>query len=421
MLHYTRILKQELVQALGCTEPIAIALCAAKAREVLGSEPSWIKVACSGNVIKNAMCVTVPKSGGHSGIKVAAALGCYGGEASLGLQVLEAVKEDQAQEALAYVLADRVSISHARDVDKLYIKVMMGNDMQEAVAVISGQHDHFSFISRNGKVLLDQAIKENQSEQESIEYMSLEGILSYIHTFDVSSSQGLEKLLSDQVACNLAIAEEGLRGEYGAGVGKTLLAAYPDDVRVRLRAYAAAGSDARMAGSALPVVINSGSGNQGMTCSLPLIVYAGEKALPKEKLFQALALSNLLALYIKALIGRLSAFCGVVSAAAAAGAGLGYLQGMGDEQIAQVITITLLTSGGILCDGAKASCASKIAVALDNALLALEMVRQGRSLPDAQGLAGKDADDTIRRVAQVAKEGMEKTDQMILEQMLQSY
>lgn len=420
MADLRQVLKDELIFAQGCTEPIAIALCAAKARELLGRLPERMNLACSGNVIKNAFSVTVPNAGGGTGIQTAAALGCFGGDAARGLEVLVPATAAQLAAAQAFIEAGKISLDLAEGVDNLYIRVCLEAGEHASEAVISGSHTHFSFLKKDGQVLLQE---EASSEAEDINQplnLSLSEIIRFAETLDFSTDAELKSLLEEQIRCNLAIAEEGLAGDYGAGIGKTLLATYPDDLRTKLRAYAAAGSDARMAGSPLPVVINSGSGNQGLTSSLPIIIYARETGIKKEMLLKALAFSNLTAIYIKRLIGRMSAFCGAVSAGAAAGAGLAYLKGYNQEDIGQVISTTLLTSGGLLCDGAKASCAAKIAIALENALMALDMLQQGRRLPEAQGLAGKTVDETIANVAAVAREGMKETDVVILRRMLRS-
>ncbi len=416
MTDFREILSQELIHAMGCTEPIAIALCAAKARELLGCRPERMTVSCSGNVIKNAMGVTVPNACGAAGIDTAAAVGCFGGDAGRGLEVLVPVTAEQAQRARAFIRAGHVRLEHKRGVDNLYIQVVMNAGDDEAEAVIAGAHNRFIRLRKNNGLILD--IQDDPKGSAGIPDFEFSDILHYARQLDLACDSGLYELLDAQIRCNLAIAEEGLAGEYGASVGKTLMESYPDDRKTRLRAYAAAGSDARMAGSPMPVVINSGSGNQGMTTSLPLIIYAREQGLSRDALHRALILANLTAVYIKRLIGKMSAFCGVVSAAAAAGAGLAFLQDLDEKKMGDVIAVTLLTSGGILCDGAKASCASKISIAVDNALLALEMVKRGRTLPQTQGLSGRDVDETIRKVARVAREGMKETDEVILDEML---
>ncbi len=417
MAEYREILSEELVHALGCTEPIAIALCAAQARKTLGAEPESLTVHCSGNVIKNARCVIVPGTDGMAGIEASAAVGALGGDPEAGLQTLTGLQQAHVTQAQAFIAQGRVRVQHEKNCPLLYIRVTARAGQDEAEATVSGAHNHIARLSKNGAVLLD-APSEHQEAEGSADAMRFDGILRYATQVDLGADPQLVDLLNAQIARNADIAEEGLRGDYGASVGKTLMESYPADLKTRLRAYAAAGSDARMAGSPMPVVINSGSGNQGLTSSLPLIVYARENNLPQETLHRALIMANLLAVYIKRMIGKLSAFCGVVSAAAASGAALAWLEGLSDQQMGEVISTTLLTSGGIFCDGAKASCASKIAVSLDNALMALEMARRGRGLPEGQGLAGADIEDTIRKVARVAREGMRDTDDLILRCML---
>ncbi|NLC32133.1 MAG: serine dehydratase subunit alpha family protein [Clostridiales bacterium] len=416
MKDYTQLLKQELLPAMGCTEPIAIALCAAKAVELLGQPLEKMQVFCSGNIIKNVKSVLVPHGEGLYGIEAAAALGCFGGKASLGLEVLRDADQPALLQAKAFIRSGAISVHHAKGIESLFIRIIVFAKDQSAEAHISRSHHHFSFLRHNETILLqEQEEPEGMALQEELNFQD---ILDFSRQLETLKDAELLKLLQNQADCNLLIAREGLQGDYGASIGKTLLKAYPGQASARLRAYASAGSDARMAGSPMTVVINSGSGNQGMTVSLPLVIYAQDHSMPDLKLFQALALSNLLAIYMKTLIGKMSAFCGVVSAAAGAGAGLCYLQGKGADDMVQVIATTLLTSGGIFCDGAKASCASKIAIAIENALLAIEMQKQGHSLPPQQGLAGRDIDETILNIGRAAKEGMHMTDEVILDIMI---
>ncbi|MEA4897210.1 MAG: L-serine ammonia-lyase, iron-sulfur-dependent, subunit alpha [Christensenellaceae bacterium] len=420
MTDYRQILLKEMVPALGCTEPIAIALCAAKARAVLGKEPERMDIHCSGNVIKNTKSVVVPNTGGLSGIEAAGCVGCFGGDADKGLEVLTRVGAEDIRRAKAFIRAGKVSVHHVRGEDSLYIRCALFAESDSAEAIISGGHSQFVSIKKNGAHLPGAAPQAAPAAGKVQADMTVADILTFVQGLDFERDAPLRQRIDQEIDVNMAIAEEGLSKDYGASVGKTLLESYADDPRARIRAYAAAGSDARMAGSSKPVVINSGSGNQGMTVSLPLIVYARDNNLERDKLRRGLVISNLIAIYIKKQIGTLSAFCGVVSAAAAAGAGLGYLQDLGEEAIGSVITNTLLTSGGILCDGAKASCASKISVSLDNAMLAIEMVKRNRSLPAGQGLAGRTIDETISNVAAIAREGMKETDNQILEMMIRA-
>lgn len=418
MTDYKGVLLSELIPAMGCTEPIAIALCAARAAGLLGAPPERAEVSLSGNVIKNARSVAVPNTGGLSGIEAACAAGCFGGDAGLGLEVLSRLSPEQVQKARAFLASGAVRVRHQQGVDNLYIRVRVFAAFDWAEAVISGAHTRFVSCVKNGVSLMEACPGGAALPAMEEQAMDFAGILSYAEGVDFGAEPELAFLLDRQADYNEGIAAEGLKGDYGAMVGKTLMEVQPDSLDARIRAHAAAGSDARMAGCALPVVINSGSGNQGITASLPLIVYARETHQGQDRLRRALLLSNLLAIHMKRLIGKLSAFCGVVSAGAAAGAGLAWLQGLDRDRIARVVGTTLLTGGGILCDGAKASCASKIAAALDCALTALEMARRGRSLPEGQGLDGGNIDQTIRNLALVAREGMKETDNLILEVML---
>ena len=418
MVDYESILNTNMISALGCTEPIAIALSAAKARELLGSDPERITVFCSGNIIKNTLSVIVPNTNGMSGIKAASAVGCFGGNAELGLEVLTSADESAIEQAQAFIAAERIEVRHVQDVDKIYVRTFMEADSHTAEATIAYSHTHFAQLSKDGECLFCDTPDHVIEQQGSEEKMNIHDILTYAASIDFSKEQALAALLEKQIVTNYAIAEEGLRHEYGAAVGRTVLDSYPDSCRTRIRAYTAAGSDARMAGSSKAVVINSGSGNQGMTVSLPLIVYAKDHGVERERLYRSLIISNLIAIYIKRQIGNLSAFCGVVSAAAAAGAGLAYLEGFSEEQIGAVVSNALLTSGGIFCDGAKASCAAKISISLETALTSIEMVRQERRFPTLDGLGAQDHDQTIRNVAKVARDGMQETDDEILAIML---
>ena len=418
MTDYRQISLSEMLPAMGCTEPIAIALCAAKARQLLEQDPAQLDVYCSGNVIKNVKSVIVPNTGGLAGIAAAACAGCFAGDAALDLEVLSVATPPDIARARAFMDSGSVQLHHAQDVDSLYIRCRATAGQEHAEAVIEGGHARFTRLVKNGQPLPLETTQAHKKPAPSAEGMSMQGILDFALSLDFVKEDALSSRLDLQIDANLDMAREGLKGNYGAQVGKTLMESYPDEPRVRLRAYAAAGSDARMAGSAKPVVINSGSGNQGLTVSLPLIVYALDHGLSRDQLRRGLIISNLVAVYVKRRIGLMSAFCGVVSAAAAAGAGLAWLQGLDLNAMGDIVANTLLTSGGILCDGAKASCATKIAVALENALLAIEMNKRGRALPKGQGVAGGDIDQTIANVADIAREGMRITDAHILQVMI---
>lgn len=418
---YEAILLSELLPALGCTEPIALALASAKAREVLGCLPERVDLYCSGNIIKNVRAVVVPNSGGRRGIEIACALGIFGGRSALQLEVLSEVNETHRAQAADYVAQGRFHIHHVKDEPNLYLRVEARAGEEEAITEIKYDHTHFNRIEHNGTVLYEGGIETIDDHKLDLSCLNLRDIYEFAHTLEVMAPehQALREALERQIEYNLAIGQEGINHAYGAEVGRTILFSnvshLPEQQGI---GYAAAGSDARMSGCDLPVVINSGSGNQGMTLAIPLAVYARETERSHQKLLRALALANLVAVHEKRFIGKLSAFCGVVSAAAATGAGLAYLQGMSFEQICQVITNTLATSGGMVCDGAKPSCAAKIGVSLNNAVMGLNMARMGKTFREGDGIVGRDAEATIRNVGRMARVGMKQTDEEILNIMI---
>lgn len=416
---YVNILKEELVPALGCTEPIAIAYASAKAREVLGTIPGKIIAECSGNIIKNVKGVVVPTTKGMRGIAAAAIIGAIGGDASKELQVLSGVDKTHLEQAKALI---EKGVCEERLLDtpaKLHIIIKAIKDDEYALVEIIHTHTGIVRIEKNNNILFEVPYdkEENIKESEDRECLNIEDIIEFANTVDIND---VKDVLSMQVEYNTAISEEGLSRIYGANIGMTLLSIYGDDVKVRAKAAAAAGSDARMSGCEMPVVINSGSGNQGMTVSLPVIVYARELSVTTERLYRALCVSNLTAIYQKSKIGRLSAYCGAVSAAAGAGAGITYLYGGGIKEISQTITNTLANVSGIVCDGAKPSCAAKIASSLDAALLACHMSMQGRGFISGEGIVKDSIEDTIESVGRLAKNGMQVTDKEILKIMINS-
>ncbi len=419
---YFEILKSELLLALGCTEPIAIALCAAKARSVLGVIPDSTEIYCSANVIKNAHSVIVPNSDGAKGIPFAAALGICGGTPERGLEVLESVRAEHIASAQKMVDLEKISVKLANDVDNLYIRCIVEKDGETAEAVISGKHNRFTSIIKNGKTLLsieqEQEISSDHHVHQLKSQLNVEEIFNFVKTFECAQEPAICTLIDSQIKNNSAIAEEGLNGDWGQQVGKTLLAFSGDTPQDEIAAFAAAGSDARMSGCSMPVVINSGSGNQGMTVSNPLIKMAEQLKSPKTKLYQALILSNLIAIHIKYYIGSLSAYCGAVSAASAAAGGMAYLKDLPLEKIEKAIINTLAVSSGIICDGAKASCAAKIAVSVKNAQLGVNMASKGLVFQAGDGILGDSIELTIQNVGRLAKNGMTSTDQEILDIIL---
>lgn len=417
---YVAILKRELRPALGCTEPIAIAYAAAKARSVLGCMPEKVALQCSGSIIKNVKAVIVPNSGGLKGIPVAAMLGIVGGDAERELEVLQSVTAEHIETAKQMLSEGICSYDLATDPDDLYILVDVAGQGHTAQIEIKTSHTNITKIVRDGEVLLahDKDCAESQSGEDELDMglLNVRDILTFANEVKLGD---VEETLNRQIECNTAIAQEGMTNDYGSKIGKSLLKHYDSsDVRVRAKAMAAAGSDARMSGCAMPVVINSGSGNQGMTVSLPVIEYAKELGASHEQLLRALTLANLVALHQKRYIGALSAFCGAVCAGAASGCGIAYLHGAGYEEISGVIVNTLANVGGIVCDGAKPSCAAKIAAAVDAAIMGWNMSRDGDSFCDGDGLVKESVESTIESITRMGREGMKSTNIEILNIMV---
>ena len=413
--HYVNILKNELVPALGCTEPIAIAYAAAKAKEILGQFPEHISLCCSGNIIKNVKGVVVPNSGGLRGIDVAATLGIVGGDAKRQLEVLEDVTKADIEKTKKLVASGYCSCRLQEDVENLYIVARAEADGHYAEVTIINRHTLIKKIEKDGEILFDQKMEQESPNYIDKSVLNLESIISFATEVNIAD---IEDVIGQQIRLNTAIAKEGLSKAYGAQVGRTLLETYGNDVKVRARAKAAAGSDARMGGCSLPVVINSGSGNQGMTVSLPVIEYAKELGVSNDMLYRALVVSNLIAIHQKKYIGSLSAYCGAVSAACGAGAGITYLYGGSVEEISQTITNTIANVGGIVCDGAKSSCAAKIASSVDAAILAHSMGSKNRYFRPGEGIVQEDVEDTIRSIGYIGRVGMKNTDVEILNIMI---
>ncbi|MBQ6899833.1 MAG: serine dehydratase subunit alpha family protein [Firmicutes bacterium] len=412
------LLYSELVPALGCTEPIAIAYAAAKARQVLGQMPEHIDIRCSGNIIKNVKGVLVPNSGGMKGVGAAAVLGVVGGNADLALEVLSSVTDEHIAETRKLLDEGFFSCQLQENVANLYIVATVNAGGHTASVTIVNRHTMIAEMTRDGHIiyqLSQYADMQKEKENNKPWTLTMEGIVDFANTVDLAE---VKPLLDSQIEMNSAIAREGLSNTYGAQVGKTLLDCYPEDVRTRARAYAAAGSDARMGGCSLPVVINSGSGNQGMTVSLPVLQYADKWGISEEKTYRALLISNLTAIHLKHYIGSLSAFCGAVTAACAAGCAITYLAGGTFEQICNTIINTLANVGGIVCDGAKASCAAKIASAVDAAILGHQMSMLGRSFSGGDGIIQDNIEDTIKSIGYVGRVGMKETDIEILHIMM---
>ena len=418
---YVTILESELVPALGCTEPIALAYAAAKAKEVLGKMPDHITMRCSGNIIKNVKGVKVPNSGGMKGVEAAAVLGITGGDPSQALEVLEHVTDREIDEAEKLLKAGFCDCVLKDDVANLYIEayaVCKKTEKSEALVVIEDEHTNITHIEKDGQVLFHKEKKEYCQEREKTpdkSLLNLEDIITFANEVQITD---VEKVLGRQIKYNTRIAEEGLRNPWGAQVGRVVLEEFGEDVKWRAVAKASAGSDARMSGCALPVIINSGSGNQGMTCSLPVIEFGKELKKSKEEIYRALCVSNLVALNQKKYIGSLSAYCGAVCAAAGAGAGITYLCGGPLEQIENTVVNTIADAGGIVCDGAKPSCAAKISTALQAAILSHKMAMRGLTFARGEGLVMDCPEDTIKAVGYVGRAGMKQADVEILNLMI---
>lgn len=415
---YMRILKEELIPAMGCTEPIAIAYCAAMARSVLGMLPERVVVEASGNIIKNVKSVIVPNTNGHRGIQAAAAIGILAGDETRKLEVLSCVSESQKQALSDYLGRTAFEVRPTGGNLLLEIAVWAYGGGSCALVRIANAHTNIVQIEKDGVSLQREVSAENgpSQEEDKPDYalLSVEGIYAFALGADLGD---VTEVLDRQIAYNTAIADEGLRGDYGANIGSVLLKSYGEDVRNRAKARAAAGSDARMNGCDLPVIINSGSGNQGITASLPVIEYARALGAPKEKLYRALLISNLCAIHQKTGIGALSAYCGAVSAGAGAGAGIAYLHGGTYREVAHTIVNTLAITSGIVCDGAKASCAAKIAMAVEAGILGYDMFLNGQQFLHGDGLVSSGVEDTIRNIGRLGREGMRETDREIIRMM----
>ena len=414
--NYLDILRSELVPALGCTEPIAIAYAAAKARQLLGEFPDSIEMKLSGNIIKNVKGVTVPNSGGLKGIDIAAVLGMTGGNADKALEVLEEITPEHIRKAEALVQKGICTCSLIENVPNLYISAKVRKDGHYAEVTIAEQHTNIIHMEKDGNVLLEKDLqKKDESAAVDKSRLTVKDILDFA---DQVKLEDIEEVIGRQIRMNTAIAQEGLDNNYGAQIGKTLMHVWGKSATTRACARAAAGSGARMGGCSKPGVINSGSGNQGITVSLPGIVYAEEWEVSKEKLYRSLVVSNLIAIHQKYYIGSLSAYCGAVSAACGAGAGITYMYGGNYHQVSLTIINTLGNVGGIVCDGAKPSCAAKIASSVDAALMAFHLSIQNKSFLPGEGIIKGDVEETIKSMGYIGRVGMRATDTEILNVMI---
>ena len=416
---YVQILKEELLPAMGCTEPIAVAFAAAKAREILGTLPERTVVEASGNLIKNVKSVTVPNTDGMKGIEAAVAAGMIAGRAEKQLEVISKVSASEKRAIAAYVKEKDIKVRIAQSdlVFDLAVTVFSGPDT--AKIRIVDEHTNIVLIEKNGeKIFEKRPAGEYMKEETEKDILTVDRILDFAKTCDL---EDVKSVLKRQIQYNSAIAEEGLKKPWGANIGRLIWECNDHtDVRVRAKAKAAAGSDARMSGCEMPAVINAGSGNQGITVTLPVLEYAKELKSTKEELYRALILANLLGLHQKAGIGRLSAYCGAVSAGCAAGAGIAFLMHENDTVIKHVIVNCLAITSGIICDGAKPSCAAKIASSVDAALLALAMAQHKQQFRAGEGIVKKGVENTICSVGRLGKDGMRETDKEILRIMTEA-
>lgn len=416
---YVHILEEELIPAMGCTEPIAIAYAASIARAALGRLPEHVEIHVSGNIIKNVKSVIVPHTGGLHGIEAAVAAGLAAGDERRELEVIADVTEEQIGQIKSYLEQTEIKVAQA-ETDRVFeIDLRVEKDGQCVQVKIVDGHTNVVLVRRNEKILYESSML-SEAPDEAVHkadhsLLEVEKIVAFANEVKL---EDVSELLERQITYNTAIAEEGLRGKYGANIGNVLLTAYGNSVGNRAKAWAAAGSDARMSGCELPVVINSGSGNQGITVSLPIIVYAEELHASKEQLYRALVIGNLIAIHLKTGIGCLSAYCGATSAGCGAAAGITYLYGGGYKEIAHTVVNALAINSGMVCDGAKASCAAKIASAVGAGLLGMEMYRQGSQFVGGDGIVTKGVEKTIMNVGDLAREGMAQTDKEIIQIML---
>ena len=411
---YVEILFRELVPAMGCTEPIAVAFCAAKAREELGRMPRYVHIQASGNIIKNVKSVIVPHSDGMKGLEAAAAVGIFYGDSKRELEVISSVTKDEEAELREKMQSLNISVSPLESEHILDLVVTVSDDEGSVSVHIEDEHTNVVEIINNGRCVFVDKKKESAEENDAAsELLTIRDIFDFANTVDIAD---IKEVIKRQIEYNTAISREGLENNYGARIGK-LLRNRGNDIRTLACSAAAAGSDARMGGCDMPVVICSGSGNQGMTASLPVITYAEHYNKSEEELYRALALSNLVTLHLKSGIGRLSAYCGAVSAGAGAGAGIAYLLSRELSAVNHTVVNALAISSGIICDGAKASCAAKISMSVDAGIMGYEMYCDGCQFYGGEGLVVKGVENTIRNIYALGKEGMRETDKKIIEIM----
>lgn len=410
-----QILKEELVPAMGCTEPIALAYAGAVARQALGEMPEKAAAFCSGNIIKNVRCVAIPNSDGLVGIEAGVTLGIVGGDPSRQMEVLSRVTGEEIARTKELLAEGFCRVELLDSPIPLHIRLLLTGKNHRVELEIRHAHTNIVSLKKDGKEMMDRGQTGETGAEAEREKLNLEEIKEFADTVELDR---IRPLIEPQIRCNMAIAEAGLKGGYGLGIGRVIQEAYPDSIGTKMKSCAAAASEARMDGCELPVIINSGSGNQGIASSVPVIVYAREKKADEEKLYRALVFSALLTVWQKSFIGKLSAFCGAVSASCASGAALAYLDGQPLSVIKMTIYNTLANTPGIICDGAKISCAAKIASSLDAALMAYNLAQRGLSYQPHSGILKEDVQETISCVGHIGRDGMRQTDIEILKMML---
>ena len=414
---YLDILKEELIPAMGCTEPIAVAYAAARAREVLGHQPDRVLIEVSDNILKNVKSVVVPNTGNLRGIEASAAAGIVAGNAAKMLEVISSVDDQGRKDIQAFLKNKEVKVSKSKSDLTFDLVITVFSEKSKASVQISHFHTNIVLITKDDEIVYQNqdCIEMDTSKQTDRSILNVKDILDFAESVELSD---VEDLLQRQIEFNMNIAAEGLKGDWGANIGSVLLDTWGNDIKVRAKALAAAGSDARMSGCELPVVIVSGSGNQGITASVPVIAYAKELGVEKEILYRALVVSNLVTIHQKTGIGRLSAYCGVVSAGVGAGAGIAWLHGGRIEEVAHTIVNALAIVSGIICDGAKPSCAAKIATSIEAGLLGFQMFQKGQQFYDGEGIVKKGVENTLVNVGRLGRDGMRETDKEIIRIML---
>ena len=412
---FLAILSEELIAAMGCTEPIALAYAAAKGREILGTDPEYITAHCSGNIIKNVRCVRIPNSLGMTGIEAACSLGALAGDAGKIMEVLEDVTREDVQKTLRFLTQHRCRVEYLDSPIPLHFMIEIMSEHDQVSVEVRHHHTNITAIRKNGFLIYENADCGEVVQPAERSHLNIENIYAFANEVDIDA---IRPFALRQIECNMAISLRGMSGDYGLGIGKAILKTYPDCEITKAKAYTAAASEARMDGCDMPVIITSGSGNQGIASTVPVIVYARERGIPDEQLYRCLIFSSLLTIFQKEYLGKLSAFCGAVSASCAAGAAITYMLGGTVQQIKDTIDNTLANIPGIICDGAKASCAAKIASALDAALLAHSLAMDSKVYEANSGILQDDAGHTISSVGYIGKVGMKQTDAEIVKMMI---